>query len=376
MKILHITNDFSGSKVYRNLIGCIDKMDINQLVYHPVLANKKVNAVELEKPLDKTKIHIRFILSLSTRINFFKKRKLLFKDIVETIPNIEDVKIVHAHTWFSDGAVAYDLFRSQGIPYIVTIRNSDLNLFYKYMLHLRPLGQNILKNAKNIILISAQYKNRVLDLPFIKNDKLLIEKLRVIPNGIDDFWLKNVESRSRYIPNEFKLVYIGNFTKNKNVVSIVKSFQQLKEKNYNCELHIVGGGGDKGKTEVTYENVPGIVFHGKIFDKVKLKKILNDCHIFIMPSHTETFGLVYVEALSQGLPLIYTKDEGIDNFYKEKVGEAVNSKKIKSIVDGLVKIVANYDNYNFNPSDIVVQHNWNVIARTYIRIYETNLSKK
>ncbi len=43
-----------------------------------------------------------------------------------------------------------------------------------------------------------------------------------------------------------------------------------------------------------------------------------------MPSRAETFGLVYVEALLNGLPILYTKNEGIDEMY-DNVGEAVDS---------------------------------------------------
>ena len=51
-----------------------------------------------------------------------------------------------------------------------------------------------------------------------------------------------------------------------------------------------------------------------------------------MPSSNETFGLVFIEALSQSLPIIYTKGEGIDGYFKDDfIGKAVNSKDNQSI---------------------------------------------
>lgn len=53
--------------------------------------------------------------------------------------------------------------------------------------------------------------------------------------------------------------------------------------------------------------------------------------IFVMVSHSETFGLVYIEALSQGLPILYTRGQGIDGTLKEKIGEAADSYDENSI---------------------------------------------
>ena len=55
-----------------------------------------------------------------------------------------------------------------------------------------------------------------------------------------------------------------------------------------------------------------------------------------MPSFPETFGLVYVEAMSQGLPIIYTKGQGIDGYFEDgKVGYPVNTKDSNDIVKKL-----------------------------------------
>ena len=59
-------------------------------------------------------------------------------------------------------------------------------------------------------------------------------------------------------------------------------------------------------------------------------------HIFVMPSLTETFGIVFIEALSQGLPLIYTKGQGIDGYFPQGfVGYAYNPL---DVVNGLLKV--------------------------------------
>ena len=55
-------------------------------------------------------------------------------------------------------------------------------------------------------------------------------------------------------------------------------------------------------------------FVGKVDSLPVLKSYYERSDFFTMPSKAETFGLVYIEALLQGLPVMYTQNEGIDGF--------------------------------------------------------------
>jgi len=88
-----------------------------------------------------------------------------------------------------------------------------------------------------------------------------------------------------------------------------------------------------------------------------------------MPSRSETFGLVYVEALSQGLPVIFTKNEGIDGFFGSEIGEPVNCEDSAEIYNAIVKIIDNYSAYNFDSQSIVKKFNWEKIAQDYNLMY-------
>ena len=87
-----------------------------------------------------------------------------------------------------------------------------------------------------------------------------------------------------------------------------------------------------------------------------------------MISHSETFGLVYIEALSQGLPVLYTKGQGIDGVFQEKVGEAVVSTDEHDIYKGLRKIIENYTSYQIEKLGLH-RFSWQNIAKSYIDIY-------
>ena len=89
-----------------------------------------------------------------------------------------------------------------------------------------------------------------------------------------------------------------------------------------------------------------------------------------MPSFTETFGLVYAEALSQGLPLIYTKGEGFDKVFPEKhIGVSVNPNNPKDIANAINYIIDNYNNIQKKCAIASKKFSWETIAEVYLQHY-------
>ncbi len=371
--VLHITNDYSGSTVYKNMMMELDKLDIEQIVYNPVRDASRIGKNQVCLLSKNSKIIYSHILTkYSDRIIYKKKIQKIVKDI-ESKVDMTKVTFIHAHTWYSDGGAAYILSQKYKIPYIVAIRNTDLNLFFRYFIHERNFGKKILKNAKKIITISEVYKNRILESPKLSSIKKdLLDKLIVIPNGVDPFWIDNKsENKKNSQAKEFKLLYVGKFDKGKNVLNLVKAVKEINTKGkYSVVLTLVGGEGNDEKNILKdIKEVDQISFLGKILDKSKLLDIMRDNDIFAMPSKAETFGLVYVEAMLQGLPILYTENEGIDGFYDENIGEKVTKSDVSEIELKVIKLIENYNQYQIPTNKLVINHDWKRIAVKYQELY-------
>ena len=373
MTCLHICNDFLGSKVYSQLYEQLDQRSIVQYVFNPLRQANIKNIRESNFLTDGSKIYYSKVLHNYNRILFRSKVDFLFKNLKSTAP-LNEIDIVHATTMYSDGAIALKVKKEYNVPYIVTVRSTDIAAFNTYRPDLFFLGLAILNNASKIIFISHALRETFYNHFFFKLfKKRLLPKSKVITNGLHQFWIDNLTPKKNNIPS--KILYVGTFLKRKNVVQLIDSVLRLKNKKINIELSIVGKGGEH-ETEVkrlSDKHPDTIKYVGAIDNRENLLKEYRSNHLFAMPSMTETFGLVYLEALSQGLPILYTENDGIDGTLDVNIGEAVNPKSLNSITLGLEKILADYSNFDLNQINFS-DFSWKSIGKTYEELYTAILN--
>lgn len=372
MKILQICSDYAGQELYSQMIVNLDRYNINNFVYVPVRKKKLIGANELPG-LDKVKFTYSYILRKYHRILFYNKIFKITKDIEKT-NWIENVNLMHAHFLFSDGAVAFYLKKRYGIPFIVTVRNTDIDIFFKYLIHLRKIGNRILNEAEQIILVTPRYKELLLD-KYVNNiyKKKILKKIKIIPNGVNTFWLNNKRSDINKNRDFIRLLYVGKFIKRKNVDNIIKVVEKLDSMGEDVHLTLVGGGGNRSDRieRIAHKNPKLVTYLGKIKDKERLLQIYRENDIFIMPSDHETFGIVYIEAMSQGLPCIYTSGQGIDGYFQDgQIGYSVDPYDIDDIVKKVMRIKERYIEISRRCNKEVERFDWKVICKKLFQIYE------
>ena len=173
-------------------------------------------------------------------------------------------------------------------------------------------------------------------------------------------------------------MYVGRFNRNKNVKRLCRAVVEMRKQYSDIRLHVVGGIGTRSIDNLIYtrgvENMirkypETIIYHGKIYDNEALKEIYSQCSIFAMPSFHETFGLVYLEALTQHLAIVYTKGEGVDGMIDSRIGESVKASSTEDIKIAIRKIISNRNNYLASELIDFRQFKWDIIASHYIDIY-------
>ena len=373
MRILHISNGYADSKVHSNLTRALDNLGIEQTVYCPVREERLLGKNQFEGK------HIDFVYSSSIK-SWYKyvyhfKRWMLYHDMKRKV-DLRKYDVIQAPTFFSDGGLALKAHKKYGTPYIVAVRNTDINTYIKRLKHTYRIGREIALNACKIVFISKGEMKEFVESEFAKpiydqiKDKIVFQ-----PNGIEDYWHQHIAHDQR---KGHDVLYIGDYTPNKNVGRLIEAILQLrKEKGFEDVRLIIVGGEKVGTVWKTDENLKQLIADnpdavkalGKIYDKEKLSEVMRSCALFAMPSIHETFGLVYIEALSQNLPVIYTKGQGIDGIFDESVGIGIDALSVEDVKNAILTILQNPDKYSNN---VVCFEDfcWTSIANKYVQMYK------
>mgnify|MGYP001165754011 FL=1 len=387
LSILHITNSYGGTTVYQDLYTEIDKLGIHQQIFVPLNfsnQNRLGNQI-IDFKTENSKIF--YSTTLKKFHKYFFKLKIIniTKSLKKKIKNIEGINLIHASTFCLDGAVAYQLWKKYKVPYIVTVRNTDINTYYKKLFWRRPFFHSILRNSEKILFISPSYQNRFLN-GIVPNaiSKTVKDKVITIPNGVDANFIIS-RSKKVKINTPVSVLYVGGIQENKNIHSTIEAIKKCNSKGINITYTIIGKGLENRRYSSSY--IQEIEKYEELHDwlsilpkqdKKTLKISYANSDIFVMPSMKETFGLVYVEALSQGLPIIYSKGQGIDGFFQDgEVGYAVNPRSIDDIAEKIEMIINNYQELIHRIQNIDMNiFSWESIAIQYQMIYKSILVKE
>ena len=214
--------------------------------------------------------------------------------------------------------------RQNVIPYIYGIcHNTDLRQYQQTNLKREFIKENINKLDK-IFSPSEEHKNKIVEL--FGADKNKIEVIGIGYNS-DIFYrdekLRDDRKEKDGYNKNIKLLYVGKVAKKKGVLSLVKAFKQIK--NRNISLDIAGGAGDKDEYEEilneckTSSNKITII---PPMSQAELAREYNSHDIFILPSFSEGIPMVPIEALACGSKLVISDLPGVREFYEANIKNA------------------------------------------------------
>lgn len=370
MKVLHINRNYSTGVLHQVMMEHLDELDIKNTVFAAtedksatvIVPNENVIISECFRKWD------RYIFDL-------KQRKI--RMALEKHCRVSEFDCIHAYTLFTDGNCAMKLSQKYEIPFIVAVRNTDVNVFFKRFPYLRKRGVEIMRQASVICFLSEVYRRQVFDSYVPKQyQEELQKKVRIVPNGIDDFWFQNrVEEpdmihTDRIHNKEIRLVYAGDTDKNKNIPSTLKAMDILQKEGWSVYLTVVGRIVDKKEFEKI--SAHPFVKYIPAQPKEKLIEVYRENDIFVMPSLTESFGLVYVEAMSQGIPVIYSAGQGFDGQFPEgTVGYHVNAREPADIAAAIKRAAEHYEKISSGCAAAADKFCWGGLVKQYTAIYES-----
>jgi glycosyltransferase involved in cell wall biosynthesis len=187
-----------------------------------------------------------------------------------------------------------------------------------------------------------------------KMTKLFGAEYELCPNVVtDDFFIDpaDVDKSSR----PFQFVNVAILDKRKNQKLILEAFAANYKDDEDYRLVIAGDGILQNDLQIRAEDL-GILEQVEILgyqSRERIVELLDQSHCFVLSSHSETFGVVIVEAMGRGLPVISSKIEGPAEIVNKKTGLLFEPDNAAKLAEAMQKVVKNYDRYR---ADTIVEY--------------------
>lgn len=285
----------------------------------------------------------------------------LFFKLIKILPEYD---IVHAH-WLIPQGIIQSLFKK---PYIVTGHGGDVMSLNKGML--KKWKRHCLRNAKKVTVVSETLK--------IKIQKLFPEvQPKIISMGVDTTKF----GRKYYVSNYFGqngkkvVLFVGRLVEIKGVSYLIDAMKEI-----DGVLVIVGDGPIRSELQKKAEGLGDkVIFLGaKSHDE--LKSVYASSDLFCAPSVTtakgekEGLGLVILEAMASGLPVIASDSGGISQLIQNGInGILCEERNIEQLQKNIERVLWDDDLRSYilrNSKETVEKYSYQNIGKEYCKLFE------
>jgi len=199
----------------------------------------------------------------------------------------------------------YAVSRLIKLPYIVNIHGNELHVFSKNKFYKRILAKVILKAKK--VIVNSEYMKRTLLKIFSSIEE---SKIVIINNGLNLSKFNNLENKQISLKKDSYFLYVGRLDYKKGIDVLIEVYNKIGHK-LSRDLVIVGGssvgntqdGGVKLEEYQKMATSTKIKFEGWVDPNV-IPYYFKNAYFSIFPSRNEPFGLVGLESMASGTPII------------------------------------------------------------------------
>lgn len=341
-----------GSLPHMKLLSCIDPRweatTIDQELYGPAPFAAYASALPLEKmsmltgePLDQHALSSLPQSELESKVDQYAQ--LVVK---QGKKYAKEYDVIHAHDWMSFPA-GVALSKATNKPLIAHVHSTEHDRIpsgtgSQYIHHVEYEG---VQYATRVVAVS-QYTKRLL----VEKYMLDPAKIDVVHNGIRPLSSQTSIERNAFAQDRPIVVFMGRLTAQKGAPYFLALASQVLRRIPDA-LFIVAGDGDMYH-ELLFSTAfqrlsASVLFSGFVRDKQR-DMLLNRADVFVMPSLSEPFGLVALEAAQRHTPVIISKNAGVSEVLPSAI--ALDFWDLNKMTDAIVSLVSNQ------------QHSGNVIA--------------
>ncbi len=291
------------------------------------------------------------------------------------------IELLHVHYAIPHayaGYMAKQMLKDEGIdiPMITTLHGTDITLVGNHPFY-KPAVTFSINKSDFVTSVSQSLKDDTLKLFNIKNE------IEVIPNFIE----LNKNTNDSSVPcqrsvmakeNERIITHISNFRKVKRIPDVIKIFYNI-QKEIPAKLMMVGDGPEKEKAEYLCQELgieDKVIFFG---NSNEIDKILCLTDLFLLPSETESFGLVALEAMACKVPVISSNSGGFPEVNFDGIsGYLSDVGNIEEMAQNALKILkddATLEKFKENAFSVAEKFDIKSILPLYEALYQKAINK-
>ena len=344
---------------------------INNIVKH---AGKKIDFTLLTV-YDKSLLReIQENYPSTVKIEYVKPADFFAGLLHYSIKKVDDFDILHFH----DFPIGRDLplalkaqFRRKNLVYSHHISREEL-FHNRLALGYYYSGFNWLGRILKKVVTNSQFMVNN-DLARFRN---LQHKIHIIRNGVDVELIRRAQPI--VLEGDPSFLFVGHLVHRKGIDSLLEAFNTLSTQGVRAhpKLHIIGAGVlEKSCKEYVASHGLGenVTFWGSLNESLKFR-MLKGADVLIVPSRYEPAGIVVLEGMAAGKPLIATRVGGIPEVIKDGINGILtypSSTQIATAIKSFCDRRELIQEYGRNNQKAVVSFDWKYIAQSYVKLYDS-----
>ena len=361
------------------------------VVCYPTFGGSGIVATELGKAFAERGHEVHFITySKPVRMDWFTKNMYYHEVSVSDYPLFEyapyelllssklvDVAInqkldlLHVHYAIPHASAAYSakqILKSRNIdlPFITTLHGTDITLLGKDKSY-QPVIEFAINKSDAVTAVSESLKKDTYQFFDVKKE------IKVIPNFIDPSlyrFAKDLELRSQFAnDDDVVITHISNFRKVKRVDDVIRIFEGV-QKQMSAVLLMVGDGPELHQVKHLSKELGidhKVFFLGK---SKRIEQITSISDVFLLPSETESFGLVALEAMASGVAVVSSNVGGLPEVNIDGVtGFLKDVGDVEGMTASVLEILKDEDNLSHFKAN-ALKHAQNFELSKIVPLYE------
>ncbi len=303
----------------------------------------------------------------------------------DEILSADKFDLLHAHDWLV-GKAAIELKAHYGLPLVTTIHATEVGrggaVEGEYRKKVHVAEHRLAENSERVICCSNYMIGHLQNTLSVSP-----ERIHVIPNGVDMSRFranrKTIETQNGFrLKGGKTILFVGRLVKEKGVLTLLEAFHKLRQSGNNSELVIVGDGPMREELakEAARRGIDKRVTFTGFVDEATLVSAYRSSDVFVLPSLYEPFGMVALEAMASGTPVVVSDVGGLSEIVEDghtglkvRPGDPTQLAEAlaRALVDARLARRLKANGYQMARE----RYGWDMVGEKTLSVYEQALSQ-